>query len=593
MAFGSQDVEQFELTRRLTPLLLLFIAGLSVVAARILYLQVGMGESLRKKSQKNRIEHDVLPAKRGIIVDRNGEVLAADEPVYNLRRRGNRRSITRSILKKLAEGLEIDFKTLRHRVFEDESRIIVNGMTDSQKIWFAEHSGEFDAFEIQIRPRRVYRYGTIAAPVLGYTGEINPRELDKRRAEGLSQGKYVGKTGIEKYYDSTLQGEDGIRWVETTANGEAIRVLDSPTPISPDPGDSIALHLDIRLQRAVAKSFPSDSEGAVVVMEIPSGKVRALYSHPNYNPNDVVAGDKQLINELMKAKEDPFHNRVIQSRFPPGSTFKILPFMVASADTGYSTSNEFYCNGEHKLGNQTYKCWKEEGHGSVTLNQSLIHSCNIYYYNLVEEMGFNPIKQFAETVGFSRKTNIDLPGEVKPQLSTPSLKASQTTRPWTEGDALNAVIGQGYTLISPIKQAQLLGSLLTDRWIIPGVKKGAAGTLNSTFPPSDPTVDHLVTVMDDVTDEGTGYWAQHDENYQRIGVDIIGKTGTVQKVKVDDDGDTPPSDAWFVSAAPKEDPSYVVSVFLAESGSGGSTAAPHARGIYRSMIELGFFNDDR
>lgn len=593
MPLGSQGGDQFELTRRLTPILMVFLLCLSLVVGKILYLQIGMGEALRKKSQKNRIKHDILPARRGIIVDRNGKVLAADEPVFNLRRRGSLRSITRKSVRKLSNGLGLKQDVILRRVFEDRNRTVVNGLTDQQKVWFAEHSRQFESFEIQVRPRRVYRYGEVAAPVLGYTGEISPNELDRRRAEGLSQGKYVGKTGIEQYYDSILQGQDGIRWVETTATGEVIRVLESPQVIEPDPGDSITLNLDIRLQTAVAKTFPSDSAGAAVVMEIPSGKIRAFYSHPTYDPNAIVSGQQRIVKDLLNAPGDPLHNRVVQSRFPPGSTFKVLPFLAAYLESDYRNDRSFYCNGKHRLGDHVFKCWKEEGHGRIALDNALIHSCNVYFYNLVQNLGWTPIKILAQKMGYSSKTGIDLPEEVTPQLSTPQLKSTVTDRPWTEGDALNAVIGQGYTLISPIKQAQLLGSILSDELVRPAIKKGAGDDQEASFPPPEPAVDHLVETMGDVADEGTGYWAQHDENYQRIGVDIIGKTGTVQKVKRNDQEDTPPSDAWFISAAPEEDPSHVVVVFRSEAGTGGSVAAPHARRIYQHMIKLGYFRNHR
>lgn len=591
MAFGQKGGEKFELTRRLTPILLIFIFGLGVVGTKILYLQIGMGQALRKKSQKNRIRHDILPARRGIIVDRNGKVLAADEPIFNLRRRGSLRSISEETVRELSRGLGVKPPRMLRRVFEDDSRTVVSGLSDQQKIWFAEHSGDFKSFEIQVRPRRVYRFGRIAAPVLGYTGEISPSELDRRRAEGLSQGKYVGKTGIEQYYDSILQGQDGIRWVETTATGEILRELDSPEAIEQAPGDSLTLNLDIRLQTAVAKTFPSDSAGAAVVMEIPSGKIRALYSHPSYDPNSIVSGERRAVKDLLDAPGDPLHNRVIQSRFPPGSTFKLIPFLAALISPDYPVSQDYYCRGELRLGDHTFRCWKEEGHGRIALNGGLVHSCNVYFYNLVQELGYSPIKTLAQSMNYSRRTNIDLPEEVASQLSTPELKNTLTENPWVTGDELNAVIGQGYTLVSPVKQAQLLGSILTDQYIRPGLREGAEGRLSESFPPSDPAVEHLVEVMGQITDEGTGYWAQHDENYRRIGVDVIGKTGTVQKVKKDDMEDTPPSDAWFVSAAPQEDPSYVVVVFRSEAGTGGDVAAPHAREIYKHMIKLGYFRN--
>ncbi len=590
----SNRDDSLEFTRRLTPVLVLFVLFFIIAAVRILYLQIGLGEQLRKQSQINRIRHDVLPAQRGPILDRNGKVLAADEPVFNLIHVEGHEAVSDTELHKLSKGFDLDYKRLRERVKSKGNRTIINGLNDSQRIWFEEQSDNFSAFQVQVRPRRVYRFGAVTSSVLGYTGEINPNELDKRRREGLHQGKYVGKTGIEKYYDQKLQGTDGVRWVETTATGERIRVLDSPKPIKPREGDSITLNLYIFLQNAVAASFPSGSAGAVVVMEVPSGKIRALHSEPAYDPNNLVSGVSRSVDELLRAENDPLHNRVIQSRFPPGSTFKIIPYLAAQGSNSYDINRTYECDGEFDFGDQTFGCWKEEGHGELALNRGLIHSCNVYFYNLARELGFEPIQRLAENMDFGKRTRIDMPDEAIPQLSTPSLKKDLTGRPWVWGDALNAVIGQGFTLISPIKQAQLLGSLITGKNIRPGLRKGAEANRSNDFPPVAPERrQHLIETLDDVTDDGTGYWGQHTENYQRIAVDIVGKTGTIQKIKRDDQEDTPPSDAWFVSSAPKNDPQYVVVVFRIEAGTGGDVAAPHAREIYQEMIALGYFRENR
>lgn len=584
--------DSLELTRRLTPILILFFLFLTLVMGKVLYLQIGMGEELRKQSQVNRIQHEVLPAQRGPILDRNGKVLAADEPVFNLVHLGGGDVSSDTRIERLAGGLDLTEDELRRRLSGEGSSTVVNGLDDERRIWFAEQSEDFPSFEIRVRPRRVYRFGEIAAPVLGYTGEISPVELDRRRTEGLYQGKYVGKTGIEKYYDQTLQGQNGLRWIETTATGERIRVLNSPRPIRPEPGDSVGLNLDIFLQKAVASSFPSDSSGAAVVMEIPSGKIRALYSNPTYDPNRLVSGVNRTVSGMLTAEGDPLHNRVTQSRFPPGSTFKIIPYLAALLEPSYDPSETVRCDGEFQLGDQTFRCWEEDGHGEIALHRGLIHSCNVFFYNLVRNIGYTPVRELSEELGFGRRTDVDLPDESNPQLSTPTLKGRISGLPWVGGDALNAIIGQGYTLISPIKQAQLLGSILTGHRIQPGIRQGASERTEVDVPPSNPAVrERLIETLDTVTDDGTGYFAQHTDNYRRIPVDVIGKTGTVQKVKVDDEGDTPPSDAWFVSAAPRENPRYVVVVFRAEAGTGGEVAAPHVREIYREMIALGYFRN--
>ncbi len=577
-------------TRWLTPLLGFLLGFLCLVMGRVLYLQVAHGEELTKQSQVNRIRHEVLPARRGVIRDARGEMLAADEPVFHLVH-PSRTAPDDAILRRLASGMNLSEERLRRRARSSSSRYLWKGLNDRQRIWFAEHRHEFEDLAVRIRPSRVYRLGEAGAPVLGYTGEIDPAELDRRRGEGLSQGKIVGKTGVEKLYDRRLQGQDGVRWVETTARGDFIRVLDSPSPIEPRSGDSLTLHLDARLQQRIADGFPADSEGAVVVLEVPSGKVKALYSHPSFDPNEIVTGSSERVEVLLHHPGDPLHNRAVQSRFPPGSTFKIIPYLTALRDPGFPPDTTFFCPGYYRLGGRVYRCWKEGGHGEIDLDEALVRSCNVYFYKLIRTLGFEPVARLARRLGYPETTGIDLPGEKSPQLASPRWKRRELGRPWVPGDALNSVIGQGYMLVSPIKQAQLLGSLVTGRNVAPRVASAAsAGTPPRDVPLSPWLRDRLVRTLDRVADEGTGYWAQHDSSYRTVGPDVIGKTGTVQKVASDGE-DTPPSDGWFLSAAPREDPRYVVVVFRSEAGTGGDSAAPHARRIYRAMERLGYFEE--
>ncbi|MFB6355515.1 MAG: penicillin-binding transpeptidase domain-containing protein, partial [bacterium] len=319
----SRD-DRYRLTRRLSPVFFGFLVLLIIILGRVIYLSAFLGSSYKKRSQVNRIQHQVLPSRRGAIYDRNGKVLAADEPTFHLVQKPSLTRETGELISVLSEGLRLSPSFLKKKVKPGKRSNILRGMTDAQRIWFQEHAEKFPNFTVSIQLRRVYQYSTDIAPVVGYTGEISPGELNRRRGEGLYQGSYVGKAGIEKSYDSYLQGRDGIRWVETTAEGNVIRVLDSPTPVKPIAGDTLQLNLDIRLQQFIANSFPSDSEGAAIVMGIPDGEVYALYSHPSFNPNKLLRAREATVESLLTKPGDPLHNRVIQSRFPPGSTFKVF-----------------------------------------------------------------------------------------------------------------------------------------------------------------------------------------------------------------------------------------------------------------------------
>lgn len=579
------------LARRLAPVFLFFIFFLLVVGGRLIYLQVFMGSEMTRQSEANRIRHQIIPAQRGMILDRRGTILAADEPIFHLAKESEFVQLPASMVAELAGGLKVDTGTLSHRLVDADIRFLVRGLSDSQRIWFAENDSDYPGLRIRILPERKYHHGPITASILGYTGEISPAELRRRRGEGLSQGSIVGKTGIEEQYDRHLRGADGIRWIETSARGEYLRTLESPSPTSSVPGENQRLNIDFELQREIVHSFPADSAGVAIVMEIPSGKIRAMHSHPTFDPNKLIISGRSQVKELLSRKGDPLHNRVTQSRFPPGSTFKLIPFLSALDDPDFQPDREYYCGGQFQLGIRTFKCWKEGGHGMLSLTQGLVHSCNVYFYRLIQDLDYRSVISTARDLRFNRRTQIDLPGEKSSQLSTPKLKQNRYGGQWVKGDEVNAVIGQGYTLISPIKQAQLLGSILTDRIIQPRVADLPTKTVEPTRVRIDPSHrERLIRTMDEVTDEGTGYWAQHDTSYQRIEPDIIGKTGTVQKIKLNDEEDTPPSDAWFVSAAPADNPKYVVVVFRIEGGSGGQVAAPHARHIYQTMNRMGYFD---
>ncbi len=585
------DADKFELTRRLFPLFIFFFCFLVLVFGRIFYFQIFRGQSFQKLSEMNRIKHDIIPASRGVIKDAAGRLLAADEPVPHLLKKERINQFSDYQIQRLARGLNIEQVKLRKRLKDPRRRYIMRGLKDEQKIWFEENSSQFPGLELRVLPKRVYRYSREMAPVIGYTGEIGPAELRLRRREGLSQGDIIGKAGIEKQYDRHLQGRDGLRWIEISANGEFIRELKDPGPILPRQGQSVVLNIDARLQSEIAATFEADSEGGIVVMEIPSGKIRALYSHPSYDPAELVLAEGDKVKKLLASKRNPLYNRSIQGRFPPGSTFKLIPFLAALEKRGILKNKKYYCSGEFRLGDHTFRCWKEEGHGRLNLINALVHSCNVYFYKLVRELGYQPILKLGKRLEYNEKTGIDLPGEKSSQLSSPRLKKEKYRGVWTGGDEVNAVIGQGYTLVTPIKQAQILGSILTGKIITPRIAMDAEASAEDSFDISAAARKTFVGTLDSITERGTGYWAQHNQYYQRVRPDIIGKTGTVQKIKRDDQEDTPAPDAWFVSAAPRDNPRYVVVVFLIEAGMGGGVAAPRARKIYQIMTQLGYFNN--
>ncbi len=602
MGFGTLKDPIFspdrgQLIRRLGPILFLFAGLLALVVGQVMYLMIAHGNEFQIRSDMNRIRPEVTPARRGDIMDRHGRYLATDEPVYELVKKGTEWP-AESALTGLADRLELPFDEVLRRIREAEPGDRLMELTERQHVWVRENQRDLPGLGVETPLRRVYHHPKVSAPVVGYTGEINAEELRRRRHEGLSQGAEVGKHGVERVYDSRLQGTEGLRWVETTARGESVRTLETPTPFDARSGEDLTLTVDIDLQEEIARSFGSDSAGGAVVMDIETGELLALYSHPTYNPNRIVGGDREYIRTLFEEEYTALYNRMVQSRFPPASTFKVIPYLTALMSDGYNSERTYECRGTWQLGNREFRCWQEHGHGEQTLDEALINSCNIYFYNLIRDLGYEPVLETAKDFGYEALTGIDFPGEARSRLSSPDLKQHFSPEPWVGGDEVNFVIGHGLSQITPIKQTQLLGGLLTGDYVRPHLRKGL------DFDPVELEIpagvrDRLRSTLAGVTDEGTGYWAQHDENYQRLDVDILGKTGTVQvrerdprpeSLLQDEEDEDRPAHSWFVSAAPSEDPEYVVVVFMEASGSATESAAPMARRTYRSMLELGYFS---
>ncbi len=583
--------KRFELNSRLAPLFLFTVFFLLLVLIRILYLQVGLGREFEKMSEVNRITHRTVPAVRGAILDSQGRVIAADQPMFQLVRAPGKFQISEEELTSLSEILMLDSRELRDRLKAPGQRYLVKNLSDEQRIRFSERATDFSGLTIEIHPHRVYNRGEVVGPVTGYIGEIDPPELSRRRREGLSQGEIVGKTGLEKVYDTKLRGRDGLKWIETTAAGNYLRTLENPSQIRPVSGEDIRLNLDLELQESVADLFGADSTGAVFVMEIPGGEVRALYSYPTYDPNSFVFGDREQIDRILSNSHNPLLNRAVQSRHPPGSTFKILPFVAALEAPGFGPERVFDCGGYFQSGNRRFHCWREEGHGELTLREALVHSCNVYFYNLARELNYSRVQSLAARLEFNKKTGIDLPQESSSQLSTPELLKNIYQRRWTEGEAINAMIGQGYTVITPVKQGQLLAGLLTGGMVVPRLLQTAdpVRVRRAERLVSEQSSRELLEAMNRVTREGTGYRARYDENYRASSFEVAGKTGTAQKAQRRETGEGPAADAWFVSAVPASAPRFVVVVYLAGAGSAARTAAPFARKIYGAMERLGYF----
>jgi penicillin-binding protein 2 len=424
------------------------------LVGQLIYLQVGQHEQLSARSQDNRVRIAPLSPTRGIIYDRNGEVLADNQAAFRLSVIPEQVDDMPALLSALDNLIGISaeeraaFAEARAQARHFQQIPLKSQLTEQQVGRLAVNRHRFPGVEVEAYLSRHYPYASTAAHVVGYVGRITRDELrqrDQRRYRGTS---LIGKTGIERIYEHELRGAMGIEHIESNALGRSIRVLDRDPPI---PGADIHLTLDIDLQQAAEQAL-GDFRGAIVALDPRDGAVLALASQPGFNPNALVQGiDREAFEQLSASPTQPLFNRALSGRYPPGSTIK--PFLgLAGAASGHLDPNAtMFCNGTYELPDveRVWRDWKPEGHGRIDLIQAVAQSCDIYYYDLAHRMGIDSMHQWMSEFGFGALTGIDLPGERAGIMPSREWKRATLDASWYRGETINTGIGQGFTLSTP------------------------------------------------------------------------------------------------------------------------------------------------
>jgi len=445
-----------------------------------------------------------------------------------------------------------------------------------------ERQYELPALEVDLHPRRRYPLGREAAHVLGYTGKITEEEYrDSRRGnngQGYAIADMVGRDGIERLCETRLRGTPGGMQIEVDALGRKVREL-SETIRSPVGGCQVELHIDIGLQR-VCREALGNRPGAVVVLDPRNGAVRALVSMPDFDPNTFPRGDQAAITRLVQDPTGkPLLDRAISGYYPPGSLFKPI-VAVAGLEEGILTSRRrFFCSGVKTIGEWKFRCWNEFGHGWLNVAEAIQHSCNVFFYEIAEDLGVKRLSEYARAFGLGSHTGIDLPGEEPGIVPTKKWKWDVLGQPWYRGDNLHYSIGQGYVLVTPLQTANVFaaianGGTLYRPQVVARIKplEGKPRVIKPEVIGEVPNA-HLGLIREALRRVvnrrgGTAY------EYCRIsGLTVAGKTGTAQV-----SGGEPHS--WFVGFAPFEDPRVVILVLVEHGGSGAQVAAPIAREIF-------------
>jgi penicillin-binding protein 2 len=590
--------QTYEMARRerVARWVLWLVGGILIVA--FFRVQVLSSSRYRLRSELNRLRSVPIPAPRGLITDRNGVVLAENEPGYSIGLLASSEDSLVATLKRIASIVHLtpeDIDAARQAFSRTPYRPVMVRRDASFDVVSAleERRVVIPGLVIQAEPKRRYPFAADAAHVVGYVAEISEPELASNTIPGARPGLLVGRDGLEKEYDDRLRGEDGERFVEVDALGRTVRDAGVGQSLEPVQGESVRTTLDIDLQQFVAHAFPQGRRGAVMVMDPRDGGVLALYSSPTYDPNAFIGGiDPALWDKLSRAEDSPLLDRATQARYPPGSTWKLV-LAAAAMSRGLVDLNSHMpipCRGGLQYGNRYFRCWRPEGHGDLNLAEAIQYSCDVYFYQLGLKLGLNDMLSDAVRLGFRDRSGIDLPNEIRPVFpaSTEYYNRVYGPRGWTNAVALNLAIGQG-------ENSQTLANMVSFYAMLANADGRAPEPhlLASSIPPvrslglSREQLAGLRQALLEVVQHGTAASARI-ENLR-----IAGKTGTAQNSHG-------PNHGWFVAFAPADSPRVVAGAIVefAEHGTVvaglvnqviaryllGPTAAPLHMADYRVVL---------
>ena len=546
-------------------------------------------------SESNRKREVTLPSPRGPIVDRNQVLLARNVASFKASViRENCRDYEASC-QKIAHILNLEIDVLKERVKKYESLPLSMPIVVKDNLSFEEVSQieaskiEMPELILQSEPKRYYPHGRFAAHVLGYLQELSPEDIKSGHYSQKRLGNLIGKTGVEKQYDTSLEGQDGSLVEIVDSLGRRKGEISRREPIQ---GNTLKLTLDFDLQKK-AEELLEEREGAVVILDVKTGEILAMASCPDYDPNKFInrfTPEEWL--DLIQSPDYPLENRAIRGLYAPGSIFK-LTIALAALDLGaVNERTSYFCSGSTRIYGHPFRCWFTGGHGAVNLYTGIQNSCNIYFYQLGRKIGIDEIYLYATRLGLGRKTGIDLPGEKEGLVPNPQWKMKVKNEPWYPGETISVSIGQGPLLVTPL-QVAFHTALLANRGkaavpliIKPTDNKGrtAQDVYSVNMQPS--LFEKVIRGMwKGVNENGTGRAAK------LTGYDVCGKTGSTQLVSIGyqenslSQSQKYKTHSWFTGFAPKDDPKVVITILVEYGGMGGATAAPLARDLFELYLK--------
>ncbi len=563
----DENIKKFRLIRNT------IVAAFVVIILSSIKLQIIEGKKYYRLSEKNRIRLRYIPAARGKIFDRNGLEIANTRPGFYVS--AIRSLIDENTLNEIAHILNIDKETIREKLRIEKNPFmavkIAHDISYEQLSVIEENMDILKGIEVGVEPLRNYPHRELLCHLIGYVGEITHDEIAKSKNHSIDD--YIGRMGLEEYYENRLKGTDGIEYIEVDARGRELGKITEKRPTPVIYGEELHTTIDCALTESVAVYLEDYNRAACVCLNPQNGEVIVLYSKPGFDPNLFVHGlQKKEWQILNNSPDAPMYNRAIMSCYPCGSTFK--PFIaLAALDSKMVTQEKFFtpCIGKYRLGRRVFKCWKR--HGRLNLIDAIIYSCDVYFYQLGTFIGIDTIVSRVREIGFGKKTEIDLPGEKAGFLPDRKWFENQYGENWTAGHIFNLSIGQGDLLVTILQLACAYTFFANDGKIaVPHVLKQKEHKYHATTI-SKEAIAIVKEGLKGVVSSGTGTLA-HVENFE-----VCGKTGTAQNPHGEDH-------SLFVAYAPNDDPRILVCVLVENAGHGGSVAAPVAGKIIKAYVQL-------
>jgi penicillin-binding protein 2 len=574
------------------PVILVFF----ILAARFWQLQIIRGHEYAERAERNRIRTIQVVAPRGTICDRAGRPLVENRPSFNIVLYREEIKDLDATTRFITQRLGVTSKDLEVRLKRDKGSGLYRPIIIKEDVGISDISTveayRRDHPEVQLgpEPRRMYRFGRLAAHVLGYVGEVSKEELDQNIFPGAKTGSLVGKSGVEYTYNQYLVGKDGERRVLVDSLGREVGMLDDIDSVR---GSELRLTLDMDLQMT-AENLLQDKIGAIVAMDPRDGGILAMASSPSFNPNSFAARiSEQDWTELVSDPNNPMQNRAIQNSYSPGSIFKLIMAEAGLEEGIAQVDATVTCRGAAVYYGRVFHCASKDGHGAVNLETAIQQSCNIFFYELGQQLGISKIAEHAQSLGLGIRTGIDLPNERSGVMPSPEWKERVKGIKWYAGETISVSIGQGAVSATPLQIVRAIGAIATGgKLTTPHLFLNAENVQDSSFvwPNTDLHIssENASRIREgmwrSVNRSGTGH------NAAVPGLDICGKTGTVQllsnETRKEINGDTSGLEdhSWFAGFASKDNPEIAVVVFIEHGGKGGIAAAPLARDLFSAYF---------